>query len=495
MESETTQSDSVKHEAIQIAIQQSSSKVNETNTAGLVSTVDTTNEGKGSDGAVGSPGKVIARCSNESALCDILPPTQSNVTNVESTTEGKAVGPTTTDEGELVEPPTKRQKTSEASPESGEPVVSSLDIATTAEVKATPPTESSNTSSKPVVTINNNHGPSITSTTQLLLPDYAALRQTVQDLLSLLQLYGPLTANQLEYNLPPVVPISMPWSVHDVLSILVAIGLVQHVKGTTDQFCIFGGIPRATAIYPTEIPSEIQRAINEAEDSYKRCQILREALCQTNTTTNDNHNGSNVPTKNYVDVLKQLLQEYPNVTNDPVYWTALRNCHIDMGSGTSSLPLSERRSSTTSKSNKGSSSTNTKEGSRSNKASKGTSAESLGNKIITEKKVVIPVSTSVSKVALISSPATASEKQLNATSKDGPPPSSSTITPAAANNVSALSIASETVEKTVETKFTKPTTQDEVVAVTISTTDTDVVPPKIIAKASTDDAGAATKSA
>jgi hypothetical protein len=178
--------------------------------------------------------------------------------------------------------------------------------------------------------------PTSASTTQLLLPDYAAVRQTVKDLIGLLQLYGPLTANQLEYNLPPVVPASIPWSVHDVLSILVAIGLIQQVKGT-NQYCMFGGIPRADVILPMDITSEIQQALHEADGSWKRTQMLREALRQVNT----NHT-SNGKHKHFKDILQQIVEEYPQVTNDPVYWTALRNCHIDMQ--TPGSTVAEKRS-------------------------------------------------------------------------------------------------------------------------------------------------------
>jgi hypothetical protein len=175
------------------------------------------------------------------------------------------------------------------------------------------------------------------STTQLLLPDYAAVRQTVKDLLALLQLYGPLTANQLEYNLPPVQPAAVPWSVHDVLSILVAIGLVQEVAqdgGTTTTtaqlYCMHEGIPRADALLPADLPAEILQAHEEAEASWKRGQILRAALLL------DEQN----PKNNIKEVLKQILTEYPQVVNDPVYWTALRNCHIDIHSAT---PATEKR--------------------------------------------------------------------------------------------------------------------------------------------------------
>ncbi len=367
---------------------------------------------------------VEGSCDSQSVVQDAsLPIPSQSVTSVDSTTEvdkATMIPPVATDGAHGLEPPNKRQRTNE---ETGAPVVTSnTDVSTAAaaaESKTATPTVPSSVSTgmKPNVNITNNHGHASlsSSTTQLLLPDYAAVRQTVQDLLALLQLYGPLTANQLEYNLPPVVAASIPWSVHDVLTILVAIGLVQHVKGTTDQYCMFGGIPRATAIYPTEIRSEIQRAIQEAEESYHRCQILQEALrCPTNTgtTTSSHHHNTS---KNYLDVLKQLRHEYPQINNDPVYWTALRNCPLDhhhqMGGGTNVTV--ERRGHTATSKTKGSS----KEGGgRSSKTNKGASTtEATGHSIIsTEKKGVASLS---SKVPPINSKSTESEAtQRHATS-------------------------------------------------------------------------------
>ena len=412
---------------------------------------------------------------------------QSLVTSADSINLETAVG-SATENGLAMEPPTKRMKTSDISPESCDPVVSNTAVVA-ADMKAAASSVSFSAPITSIVNTNNNHAPSFTSTTQLLLPDYSVVRQTVQDLLGLLQLYGPLTANQLEYNLPPVISTSVPWSVHDVLSILVAIGLVQHVKGSTDQYCIFGGVPRATAVYPTEIPFEIQRAVNEAEDSYKRCQILREALRQTNTTANDNQNGN----KNYVDVLKLLLQEYPNITNDPVYWTALRNCHIDMGNGAPHLTPSERRSSTASKSNRGTSSAATgKDGSKASKASKVATTDVSGNKIIVaEKKVVI--TNPSSKLAQKSSATTDSEQPQKATSIVGS--SSTTLTAGTyANNDSSKLAEASLVEKIVETKITPPPTKEATVTITLGTSGTDDLRPQAaVTEASNDDTVTATE--
>jgi hypothetical protein len=241
--------------------------------------------------------------------------------------------------------PIKRQKLNDVSSATDGVVESNADAVSTSAGVASATTPSDMNSHKPIAPsiASNNNSPStsIKSTTQLLLPDYITIQQTVKDLLALLQLYGPLTANQLEYNLPPVPQATAPhlsWTIHDVLSILVAIGLVQFVS-KTNQYCMFGGLPRATPIYPTDIPSEIQQAVHEAEDSFKRCKILRDAL-----RSNVNNNNCNKhTTKYYKDVLKELLQDYPQILNDPVYYTALRNCNIDAGGGYNTNSISEKR--------------------------------------------------------------------------------------------------------------------------------------------------------
>jgi hypothetical protein len=264
-----------------------------------------------------------------------------------------------------MERPLKRQKVNEVLSEIDGSVQSNTEATSTSLVVPSVPTPIITNTNKPLVSsssTNNNISspPTITSTTQLLLPDYVTVRQTVKDLLALLQLYGPLTANQLEYNLPPVVhtTTSLSWTVHEVLSILVAIGLVQYVA-KTNQYCMFGGIPRATAIYPTDIPSEIHQTIHEAEDSYKRCRTLRDVL------RSNIDNGNKQATKNYKDVLKQLLHDYPQIINDPVYYTALRNFHVDIGVGCNNLTSEKRSTAGTSKSSVSSTSHSSNRGAKS----------------------------------------------------------------------------------------------------------------------------------
>lgn len=470
MEHANSHSDSINQDRIETA-------VDEVETSSILnSKPDETQEVVAAISSSSNPSTVTDGCSRMSVIDGDRVPNQPLVIGADSKIEEKALE-SEADGGPLLEPPVKRLKTSDVSPEFGEQVISNtLDVA--AGTKEAIAATASSAPTQHADNVGSSHASSFTSTTQLLLPDYASVRQTVQDLLALLQLYGPLTANQLEYNLPPVVPTSTPWNVHDVLSILVAIGLVQQVKGSTDQYCIFGGVPRATAIYPTEIPSEIQRAINEAEGSYKRCQILREALRHANTTTNDNHDGNNHGTKNYLSVLKQLLQEYPNIINDPVYWTALRSCRIDIGNGTSNMPPSERRSGTTSKSNKGTASTKEAR----SKSSKGATAVTSGNKTISnEKNGVMKAPTP--KEALPKSMPMKSEQQLSERLNVD---SSATAAVTAILPEKDSSNSSEQVvkEKMVEKMINQPPTQEEAATVTLAAT---AVPqPKAVTKASID---------
>ena len=226
--------------------------------------------------------------------------------------------------------------------------------------------------------------PAITTTTtqsSQLLPDYATVRQTVHDMLALLQTYGPLTEGQLEYNLPPVGQqhqnnnadddtfSPQEWKISDVLELLVALGLVQKVNhknisnnsstnttvsadpptengdNTTttttthatanlppppvvsaaasvpaQQYCVCGGVPRVDVVLPSEVIADITSAHREAARSWQRSRVLQKALL------------NNWSTKT---VLEQLLKEFPEIGNDPVYRAALRNCHVSIADGTS----------------------------------------------------------------------------------------------------------------------------------------------------------------
>lgn len=230
-----------------------------------------------------------------------------------------------------------------------------------------------------------------TTQSSQLLPDYATVRQTVHDMLALLQTYGPLTEGQLEYNLPSVGQqhqnnaddatfSTQKWKVSDVLELLVALGLVQKVDhsrcankstkttitidppvenadsppATTttttttsptttnhppivsapapapappQQYCVFGGVPRADVVLPSDVMADITAAHREAARSWQRSRVLKKALLNTWSTKT---------------VLEQLLKEFPEIGNDPVYRAALRNCHVSIGDSTTA---SSKRSS------------------------------------------------------------------------------------------------------------------------------------------------------
>jgi len=137
--------------------------------------------------------------------------------------------------------------------------------------------------------------------------------QTVRDVGALLQSYGPLTLGQMAYNLPP----------HDrlgeIVQILVRLGMVQQVKGEEVRYCIGKGVPRPyelTVLWPHAVQRDIAYAHRAANDSFERSKVLRAALQD--------------PSKDVKVVLEGLLKKYPDISNDPVYVAALRNCHANL---------------------------------------------------------------------------------------------------------------------------------------------------------------------
>jgi hypothetical protein len=188
-----------------------------------------------------------------------------------------------------------------------------------------------------------------------ILADYPILQQTTTDMLALLQLYGPLTAAQLEYNLPPLPPATQEQQqslhgkhVHDVLQVLVCIGIVEQVQepvlpnnvGATTtttpppRYVVGrGGVPRPDVLTPQGILDEIQSTQREIEASVQRSRILQAALqpssIQPSTSNATPHTNSSKTTARAV--LQELLRDFPEILYDPVYLMALKNCHVDVG--------------------------------------------------------------------------------------------------------------------------------------------------------------------
>lgn len=172
-----------------------------------------------------------------------------------------------------------------------------------------------------------------------LLADYPVIQQTVRDLSSLLQLYGPLTAAQLEYNLPPVKGDRLEVKhLHDILQVLITIGLVKEVQETTrpgaEPRYSMCKVPRSEPpIDPVRICEQIELAHREMEESKARCQYLEKALESTASARS---------------ILRDLYKNYPGIVSDPVYFTALKNCHVDLGTTLASQKGPQQASATVS---------------------------------------------------------------------------------------------------------------------------------------------------
>lgn len=172
------------------------------------------------------------------------------------------------------------------------------------------------------------------------LSDYPHVQQTVRDLVTMLQSYGPLTLGQLEYNLPA----SKGGKLSDILEVLLVVGAVQKVatiskQDTTpadERYCVNRGVPRPydSTIRPSTLSREIIAAHNQAQGSIARVQVLLNALQAPNSDF------AMQPRQ----VLKRLLADYPEILQDPVYVTALRSCNVDMTGGTNTSSSTKRSS-------------------------------------------------------------------------------------------------------------------------------------------------------
>jgi hypothetical protein len=167
-----------------------------------------------------------------------------------------------------------------------------------------------------------------------LLADHPVIQKTVHNLLGLLQTYGPLTVGQLEYNLPPIVGERVrSATLHDILQVLVCMGLVQRVAdpasdtpkpGPPPRYSVHQGIPRADVVLPHTLLDQVRATQEEIAKSAARRKRLRAALQGPAATTSQR---SSSPPK---DLLKELALDYPEIVQDPVYLTALRACHVDV---------------------------------------------------------------------------------------------------------------------------------------------------------------------
>jgi hypothetical protein len=131
----------------------------------------------------------------------------------------------------------------------------------------------------------------------------------------------------------------------DILELLVALGVVQQLPESPDAatlsnpsvdgtryVCTGGGVPRALVVTPTTILSEIKAAQDEIRDSQARCEVLREAIRgrmdDSGAPPTEPKTDIVSPTVSVRVVLKKLALAYPQLRQDPVYYTAFRQCQV-----------------------------------------------------------------------------------------------------------------------------------------------------------------------
>lgn len=247
--------------------------------------------------------------------------------------------------------------------------------------------------------------------------DEDAVSKMVQNVFKLLEIRGPLTLQQLEYNLPimimasktvtgkdnpsilsstsitevitssnPKVKASVPEHldnksnesvekqkivdtkipeikkasvyrqklipenvVPEIIELLVTLGLVQQeatiINRTTatdsifPRFCVNFGKLRKSSVAPSNIVLEITKAQKEVQASRQRQELLKEAL--------------SLPDQFVAEKVKQIVLQHPQVVDDPVYVTALRNLQVDAMLTSSVMNLSPTLSNSSKIGNRG----------------------------------------------------------------------------------------------------------------------------------------------
>lgn len=106
--------------------------------------------------------------------------------------------------------------------------------------------------------------------------------------------------------------------VPDIVELLVTLGLIQQ-EATADpsvpRFAVHFGKPKQFLVTPTNILSEISKAQSEIQASRQRQEMLKEAL--------------SLPDRQAAEKVKHIVLQHPQVVDDPVYVTALRNLQVD----------------------------------------------------------------------------------------------------------------------------------------------------------------------
>jgi hypothetical protein len=89
----------------------------------------------------------------------------------------------------------------------------------------------------------------------------------------------------------------------------------NHSLQQVPRFAVHFGQPRQFLVTPTNILSEISKAQREIQASRQRQELLKEAL--------------DLPDRLAAEKVKHIVLHHPQVVDDPVYVTALRNLQVD----------------------------------------------------------------------------------------------------------------------------------------------------------------------
>lgn len=139
--------------------------------------------------------------------------------------------------------------------------------------------------------------------------------QIPQNVLTLLQTFGPLTLNEISYNLPTPSP-----SIPAILDVMIVLGVIHFQDGL---YYFHNGEIRGESIYPNEIIGLIQDTQNEIDETKDRIEMLKQEL---NKDVDMNQRARSTR-----EFLKKLVGKYDDIRGDPVYSTALKTLNVDLG--------------------------------------------------------------------------------------------------------------------------------------------------------------------
>lgn len=144
--------------------------------------------------------------------------------------------------------------------------------------------------------------------------------QIPNNILKLLQTYGPLTESEIAYNIPPT-ELSVP-SILEVMKVLNVI----HYHEESGYYYFHNGEIRGDTLYPSEIVDIIQDTQEEIKETMERIQLLKEELQKDVNIQNRARSAR--------EFLKNLVGKYDGeggIRGDPVYATALKTLNVDLG--------------------------------------------------------------------------------------------------------------------------------------------------------------------